>query len=94
MSETKKKRRKVARLHYSRLSLEQLAFKRLVEVVKKRKLNGRIIRFPLVFSVICPIYCLTKPQAWILLHSMRNLGWIDIIPYQGIKLMRASFWGK
>ncbi len=83
-------KRKASRLHYTKLSLEQLVFDRLVDVARKRKLNGHIMRFPLVFSCVCPIYCLTKSQAWDVLHSLRDLGWIEIVPYQGIRLVRTS----
>jgi hypothetical protein len=71
-----------------RLSLEQLVFVRLFNAAKRNRLNGRIMRFPLVFSCICPIYCLSKSQAWSVLRSLRDLGWIEIVPYQGIRVVR------
>jgi hypothetical protein len=42
---------------------------------------GQIIRFPILFAKICPILCLTKAQAWLVLKELQTSGRIDIVPY-------------
>jgi hypothetical protein len=72
-----------------KLSIEDLVFTRL------RELNhpvhaGQIIRFPIVFAKICPILCLTKDQAWLVLKELQNSGKIEIVPYQGLRIKKMS----
>lgn len=68
-----------------KLSLENLVFQRLQEL--KYPFRGRqIIRFPVVFAKICPIFCLTKDQAWLVLKELEDSSKIEIVPYQGIRI--------
>jgi hypothetical protein len=67
---------------------EDLVFRRLQELFQPM-LSDQIIRFPVVFSKICPILCLTKDQPWIVLKEPQNSGKIEIVPYQGIKMKKA-----
>ena len=69
------------------LSLEDLVFRRLQEL-HQPMFPDQIIRFPLVFSKICPILCLTKDQAWLILKKLEKFGIIEIVPYQGIKIRK------
>jgi len=72
-----------------KLSIEDLVFTRLKEL--KHPLHaGQIIRFPIVFAKICPILCLTKEQAWLVLKELDKSGKIEIVPYQGVKLRKSS----
>jgi len=70
------------------LSLEDLVLWRLQEINRPVPPN-QIIRFPVVFSRICPIHCLTKKQAWHILKKLDKSGKIEIIPYQGVKIKSA-----
>ncbi len=45
-----------------------------------------IIRFPNVFEKLCSPFSITKEQAWEILFILRDFGFIEIVPYQGIKL--------
>jgi hypothetical protein len=68
-----------------KLSIEDLVFTRLQEL--KHPLHaGQIIRFPIVFAKICPILCLTKDQAWLVLKELQASGRIKIVPYQGVRI--------
>lgn len=67
------------------LSLEDLVFRRLQEL-HQPMFPDQIIRFPLVFSKICPILCLTKDEAWQVLKKLDESGNIEIVPYQGIRI--------
>jgi hypothetical protein len=83
----KKQKQKIFEL--DKLSIESLAFNRLRDLYQP-VLPDRIIRFPLVFSKICPIYCLTKGQAWTILKRLEQHGLIEIVPYQGIIIKTIS----
>ena len=63
--------------------LSEIALSRLANLEKSRY---GIIRFPLVFQKLCTSFQIPKDQAWRLLFSLRDKGYIDIVPYQGIKL--------
>ena len=69
------------------LSLEQMAMRRLRELLKPLDRPSKLIRFPVVFGRICPVLCLTKREAWRLLHQLDESGHIDLVPYQGVKLL-------
>lgn len=67
------------------LSLEDLVLRRLQEL-HQPMFPDQIIRFPLVFSKICSILCLTKDEAWLVLKKLDKSGKIEIVPYQGIRI--------
>ena len=71
------------------LSLEDLVFRRLQELYQPM-FPDQIIRFPLVFSKICPILCLTKEEAWLVLKNLYKLGKVEIVPYQGIRIKQKE----
>jgi hypothetical protein len=68
-----------------KVSIEDLVFARLQEL-KHPLCVGHIIRFPFVFAKICPIFCLTKDQAWLVLKELQDVGRIEIVPYQGVRI--------
>jgi hypothetical protein len=68
---------------------EHLVFPRLQELFQPI-LSDQIIRFPIVFSKICSILCLTKNQAWLVFKELQDSGKIEIVPYQGVRIKRAS----
>ena len=66
------------------LTLESLAVERLSGLDKSR---AGIIRFPDVFEKICSSLQMPKQRAWELLFSMREYGYIEIVPYQGVRIL-------
>jgi len=72
-----------------KLTLEDLVFCRLQEL-QYIHFPSKIIRFPLVFSKICSIYCLTKDQVWQILRELEKSGHIKIVPYQGIRIKNKT----
>jgi len=70
-------------------SIEDLVFTRLQEL-KHPLHTGQIIRFPIVFAKICPILCLTKEQAWLVLKELKDSEKIEIVPYQGVRIKKRS----
>ena len=85
----KEKKRPQKTFELDKLSIESLVFKRLYDLYQP-VLPERIIRFPLVFSKICPIYCLTKGQAWSILKRLEQHGLIEIVSYQGIRFIKNN----
>jgi hypothetical protein len=85
---SRRHKRKEKTIDFDELSIESLAFKRLCDLYQPI-LPDRIIRFPIVFSKICPIYCLTKGQAWSILKRLEEFGLIEVVPYQGIRIRKA-----
>jgi len=71
------------------LSIEHLVLNRLKKLYQPL-LPDQIIRFPLVFSKICAILCLTKGQAWSILKRLEKAGCIEIVPYQGIRIKQTQ----
>ena len=47
-----------------------------------------IIRFPTIFESICRQFSINKKQCWELLFIFRDMGFIKIVPYQGIKILK------
>ena len=71
-----------------KLSIEDLVFTRLKEL--EHPLHpGQIMRFPIIFAKICPILCLTKDQAWLVLKELQKSGKIEIVPYQGVRIKNS-----
>lgn len=68
-----------------RISIEVLVLKRLRKLDFKSG-RGRIIPFPEVFARICPLFCLTKKEAWSVLKSMEEKELIDVVPYHGVRI--------
>lgn len=67
------------------LSIEYLVFKRINEL-SNPLFPSQIIRFPAIFSKICPIYCLTKDQAWKILKRLEDNALLEIVPFQGVRI--------
>ncbi|MDD5238855.1 MAG: hypothetical protein PHS34_08125 [Candidatus Omnitrophica bacterium] len=67
--------------------LYEIALGRLRELSSQAHSKSGIIRFPLVFGKLCRNFCINKKQCWELLFALRECRVIEIVPYQGIKLM-------
>lgn len=72
--------------NFKLLSLEELVLKRLYEISSPLAIR-HLIDFPTVFSRICPLFCLTKEDAWVILRHLKKKGRIEIVPFKGIKLV-------
>ena len=57
----------------NKISIEVLVLKRLGEMHFRMKKEA-IISFPELFARICPIFCLTKNEAWTVFRSMGEKG--------------------
>ena len=68
--------------------LEILAFNALLEM--RERIPGRIIRLPDVYARLGRVLHLTRSQSWLLLKSMESLGWIEVVPRNGILLPRNA----
>jgi hypothetical protein len=73
-----------------RFGLYSTALKRLKEIQKEYlretwKPNG-VIPFPKVFEKLCVTFSIPKEVCWEVLFLLREFGFIEIIPYHGIRL--------
>jgi len=64
--------------------LYSLALNQLKELYKNDK--SSIIRFPKLFEKLCATFFITKEQAWELLFIFHEFGFIEIVPFQGIRI--------
>lgn len=64
-----------------------IAFQRIKELEKFAHKESSIIRFPTVFERICKTFSIPKPAAWEVLFALRDFGFIEIVKFQGIKVM-------
>jgi len=74
---------------YYRSELQDPLYYVLIERIKelKESSNNNVIPLPKFFSKICVTFSITKDVAWNILYFLRETGIIEIIPYQGIKLL-------
>ena len=72
----------------ARGGLYAIALKRLMELKANPKTG--IIRFPKVFNKLCTTFTITKQECWEILLILKDLGFIKIIPNQGVKLLRKG----
>ncbi len=68
------------------LTLENLAYRRLRTAFWRYYECQEIIRFPNYFYQVGAIFCLSKREAWALAKVMRQQGYIELIPFHGIRL--------
>lgn len=66
--------------------LEEMVLKRLEEIKPAMSIRQEI-DFPTVFSRICPLFSITKKQAWLILKKLQEKGKIKIIPFNGIRFV-------
>ena len=69
------------------LSIERMAIRRLRELLGPLDRPSKLIRFPVVFERICATLCLSKKDAWQVLHQLDESGHIELVPFQGIRLL-------
>lgn len=67
-----------------RTGLYQIFLRRLKEVkIASRK---DIVPFPVIFEKLCLNFSITKAECWEILFLLRDAGFVEIIPYHGIKI--------
>jgi hypothetical protein len=67
-----------------------IVFRRIVELEKNANLKSGIIRFPILFTKLCTSLQITKKEAWELIFLFSDLGVLEVIPYQGVRLKKSS----
>lgn len=60
-----------------------IALKRLNKLDKSKE---GVIRFPKVFEKLCCTFMIKKKECWEMLLMFRDLGFVEIVPFQGIKI--------
>ena len=68
-----------------RLTIEYLAYQRLLELKNPYK-TDEIISFADTFSKICTIFHLSRDEAFMVLRQMQKEGMIEIVPFKGIRI--------
>jgi hypothetical protein len=69
-----------------RTGMYSLMLNRLSQLEKSG--NSKIIRFPTLFENICRNFSISKQQCWELLFLLSEFGLIEIVPFQGVKILR------
>lgn len=56
--------------------------------IKEIRYNSKseIIPFPLVFQKLCVSFSMPKKECWEILFLLRDMNFIEIVPYHGIKI--------
>jgi hypothetical protein len=49
-------------------------------------MHKKIIPFPIIFQKLCASFTLKRQQCWDILFMLRDLGFIEIIPYHGVRI--------
>jgi len=52
--------------------------------------NKEIISFPDLSQRLCPIFAITKQQCFDILMLLKEFGFIEIVPYHGIKIKKSG----
>ena len=63
-----------------------ILFKRLIEL--KNSSKTEIIPFPSVFQKLCSSFSIPKQECWNLLFMLRDMNFIEIVPFHGIKIIQ------
>ncbi|MBU0466932.1 MAG: hypothetical protein KJ718_00960 [Nanoarchaeota archaeon] len=53
----------------------------------KASCKKEIIPFPKVFEKLCLNFSITKKQCWEILFILRDTGFIEIVPFHGVKIL-------
>ena len=66
--------------------LYDIFFRRLSTLDKFSKRG--IIPFPVVFEKLCLVFSINKKECWDALFTIRDAGYITIVPFHGIRLSK------
>jgi len=72
------------KIELSKTGLYSIFLKRLKKLEKRPK---EIIEFPKVFNHICSNFKMTKEECWDILFMLNEFKFIELIPFNGIKLL-------
>jgi len=61
-----------------------LFLRRINEI--RRHSKSVILPFPVIFQKLCACFSITKKECWEVLFIIRDAGFIEIVPFHGIKL--------
>ncbi|MBS3071163.1 hypothetical protein J4407_02585 [Candidatus Pacearchaeota archaeon] len=62
----------------------------LIRIKECEKVKGEIIRFPILFEKLCRSFSIKKKEAWELLFILSDFGFIEIVRFHGIKILRSK----
>ena len=62
---------------------------RLGEVNEQCK--KEILPFPHIFEKLCRNFSIRKKECWEILFLLRDVGFIEIVPFHGIKILKIKF---
>jgi hypothetical protein len=79
------KKRKTIRM-VATIGLYGLVLKRIIKLEVDPK--TKIVRFPDVFECLCKSMQISKNEAWEILFLLNDLGFLKIVPYQGVILKK------
>jgi len=68
------------------IGLYGIFFKRLEEL--KEQCKKDIIPFPILFKRLCGSFRITKKECWSVLFLLRDIGFIEVVPFHGIKISK------
>jgi hypothetical protein len=68
-----------------RTGMYSLMLNRLSQLEKSG--NSKIIRFPTIFENICRNFSISKQHCWELLFLLSEFGLIEIVPFQGVRIL-------
>jgi len=70
--------------------LYMLVIRRIEELQKYSDKKSGIVRFPAVFKKLCTSLQINKNQCWELLFLFKDLGLLEIVPFQGIRMRKGK----
>jgi len=70
--------------------LYRMVIQRIEKLEKFSDSKSKIIRFPVIFRKLCTSLQIRKETCWELLFLFSDLGIVEIIPYQGIRLKKRK----
>lgn len=68
---------------------EELALESLARIAARNP-PQKLIRFPEVFSRICPLLAMKKAEAWKTLRILKEQGHIEIVPFRGVRVVSGE----
>ena len=72
-----------------KVTIESMAPQKL-ERLSEPQMPEKIIRFPDVYKRICPVFCMDRRTAKLVLRSMESEGMIEIVRKHGIRLKKEQ----
>jgi len=67
------------------------ALQKLKKLEDSTDLKNEIIRFPEVYETLCRAFQIKKSEAFEILLMFQDFGFIEIVPYNGIKINEKMY---